>query len=154
MFQGCETSFLYYFDEGLLHMLARGRFAATAILRAKGEPTLLIGDHNSGVFVFARAGWCDGHMALLRMVSAFVAFVCSAAAGAAGGRGATALSSMTGSNVLLAAVMGAGGRGSFFMARAAGGCFPSSCVPTASSVMMFFKGFDIHFFLWSCAGEG
>ena len=83
------------------------------------------GDHRSIVFVFARAGGCDGHMALMRMVSAFVAFACSATAGAAGGRGATVLSSMTGSNVLLAAVMGAGGRGSFFMARAAGGCFPS-----------------------------
>ena len=65
MFQGCETSFLYYLDEGLLQMLARGRFAATAILRAKGEPTFLIGDHSSGVFVFARADGCDGHMALL-----------------------------------------------------------------------------------------
>ena len=154
MFQGCETSFLYYLDEGLLQMLAHGRFAANAILLAKGEPTLFIGDHRSGVFVFARADGWDGHMALLRMVGAFVAFVCSATAGAAGGRGATALSSMTGSNVLLAAAMGAGGRGSFFMARAAGGCFPSSCVPTASSFMMFSKGFDIRFFLWSWAGEG
>ena len=154
MFQGSETSFLYYLDEGLLQMLARGRFAATAILRAKGEPTLLRGDRRSGVFVFARAGGWDGHMALLRVVGAFVAFASSATAGAAGGRGATALSSMTGSGVLLAAVMGAGGRGSFFMARAAGGCFPSSRMPTASSVMMFFKGFGIRFFLWSWAGEG
>ena len=96
----------------------------------------------------------DGHMALLRMVFAFVAFVCSATAGAAGGRGAIALSSMTGSSVLLAAVMGAGGRGSFFMARAAGGCFPSSRMPTVSSFMMLFKGFGIRFFLWSWAGEG
>ena len=70
-------------------MLARGRFAATAILRAKGEPTLFIGDHRSGVFVFAKADGCDGHMALLRMVNAFAAFVCSATAGAAGGRGTT-----------------------------------------------------------------
>ena len=147
MFQGSETSILYCLDEGLLQMLARGRFAATSILRAKGEPALFIGDHWSGAFVFAKAGGCDGHMALLRMVSAFVAFACSATAGAAGGRRATALSSMTGSGVLLAAVMGAGGRGSFFMARATGGCFPSSRMPTASSVMMFFKGFDIRFFL-------
>ena len=154
MLQGCETSFLLYLDEGLLQMLARGRFAATAILRATGEPALLRGDRRSGVFVFAKAGGWDGNMALLRVVGAFAAFASSATAGAAGGRGATALASVTGSGALLAAVMGAGGRGSFFMARAAGGCFPSSCVPTASSVMMYFKGFDIHFFLWSWAGEG
>ena len=127
-------------------MLARGRFAATAILRTKGEPALLREIVGGACLCLRGRG--------LRVVSAFVAFACSATAGAAGGRGAAALSSVTGSSVLLAAFMGAGGRGSFFMARAAGGCFPSSCMPTAAFVLVFFKGFDIRFFLWSWAGEG
>ena len=43
MIQGCETTFKQCLAEGVVHMLARGRFAATAVLRNENEPTLLIG---------------------------------------------------------------------------------------------------------------
>ena len=135
-------------------MLVRGRFAAIAVFRDESEPTLVIRDRGSGLFLFASAGGCGGYMSLLQVINAFVASACSAAGGAAGGRGAAASSSMSGSSVPHAASMGPSGRRTYSMARVAGGCFPSSCLPAATSVTRVSGSLSVRHFFWSLAGEG
>ena len=128
-------------------MSARRLAVAAAVLSAEGEPTFFFGDQRGSVFEFARVGGGGGCIMPWRAVKVSVAFAFSVAAGAAGGRGAAASSPAAGFNILLASVLSTGGRGAFFLIRAAGRRSPSSCVSATSSVMVFIKNFSVWYAL-------